>query len=153
LHCYARPSVLLYHLTAEKGQDLFRQPIWGGREPARTIPQKSLLHKRVTVIKVPRHEPWPGVHRIHFSSGLIQESSQPEGDVSMARAKELDTDIPYVVEFQDLETIEGMRGLCQEKIRDASTPAERNTYQRLLKLLDLRFHQLKEEKAAKVAGQ
>jgi hypothetical protein len=71
----------------------------------------------------------------------------------MVRAKELETDIPYVVEFQDLETIEGMRGLCREKIRGASTPAERNTYQRLLKLLDLRFRQLREEKAAKVARQ
>jgi hypothetical protein len=127
LHCYARPSVLLYHLTAEKGQDLFQQPISGGREPARTFPRKSLLHKRVTVIKVPRHEPWPGVHRIHFSSGLIQESSQPEEGVSMVRVKELDADIPYVVEFQDLGTIEGMRRLCQEKIRSASTPPERNT--------------------------
>jgi hypothetical protein len=71
----------------------------------------------------------------------------------MVRTKELDTDIPYVVEFQDLETIEGMRRLCQEKIRTAPTPAERTTYQRLLKLLDLRFRQLKEEKAAKGAGQ
>ncbi|MGO9571263.1 MAG: hypothetical protein ACLP5H_27375 [Desulfomonilaceae bacterium] len=68
----------------------------------------------------------------------------------MVRAKEFDTAMPYVVEFQDLETIVGMRRLCEEKIRDASTPTEKNTYQRLLKLLDTRFRQLQEEKAAKV---
>jgi hypothetical protein len=67
----------------------------------------------------------------------------------MVRAKEFDTEIPYVVEFQDLDTIVGMRRLCEEKIRRASTPAEKNTYQRLLKLLDMRFRQLKEQKAAK----
>jgi hypothetical protein len=71
----------------------------------------------------------------------------------MVRAKELDADIPYVVEFQDLETIVSMRRLCQEKIRSASTSPERNTYERLLKLLNLRYRQLLEEKAAKVAGQ
>ncbi len=68
----------------------------------------------------------------------------------MVRAKELDTDIPYVVEFQDLETIVGMKRLCQEKIRSASTSPERNIYERLLKLLNLRFRQLQEIKAAKV---
>jgi|APLow6443716910_1056828.scaffolds.fasta_scaffold350714_2 hypothetical protein len=67
----------------------------------------------------------------------------------MVRTKEFDTDIPYVVEFQDLETIVGMRRLCEDKIRGASTSAEKNTYQRLLKLLDMRFRQLQEEKAAK----
>jgi hypothetical protein len=67
----------------------------------------------------------------------------------MVRAKEFDTDIPYVVEFQDLDTIVGMRRLCEEKIRVASTPTEKNTYQRLLKLLDMRFQQLQEAKAAK----
>jgi len=69
----------------------------------------------------------------------------------MVRAKERDTDMPYVVEFQDLGTIAGMKRLCQEKIRGAATVAERNTYQRLLKLLDLRFRELQEEKAARVA--
>jgi|GEM_PF-5140229 len=68
----------------------------------------------------------------------------------MVGTKEFDTDIPYVVEFQDLETIVGMRRLCEEKIRGASTSTEKNTYQRLLKLLDMRFRQLQEEKAAKV---
>ncbi len=67
----------------------------------------------------------------------------------MVRAKEFETDIPYVVEFQDLKTIVGMRRLCEEKIRGASTSTEKNTYQRLLKLLDMRFQQLQEEKAAK----
>lgn len=67
----------------------------------------------------------------------------------MVRVKELDTEIPYVVEFQDLETIVGMRRLCEEKIRGASTSAEKNTYQRLLKLLDTRFRQLQEKRAAK----
>ena len=67
----------------------------------------------------------------------------------MVRVKEFDTDIPYVVEFQDLKTIVGTRRLCEEKIRSASTSAEKNTYQRLLKLLDMRFQQLQEEKAAK----
>lgn len=71
----------------------------------------------------------------------------------MVSAKELENHMPFVVEFQDLETIEGMRRLCQEKIHSASTPSERNTYDRLLKLLNLRFRQLKEEKAAKVSGQ
>lgn len=71
----------------------------------------------------------------------------------MVRAKELEADIPYVVGFQDLETIVGMKRLCQEKIRSASSPPERNTYQRLLKLLDLRFRQLQQEKAAKGARQ
>ncbi len=60
--------------------------------------------------------------------------------------------MPSVVEFQDLETIVGMRRLCEEKIRGASTPTESNTYQRLLKMLDLRFRQLQEEKAAKVSS-
>jgi len=68
----------------------------------------------------------------------------------MVGTKEFDTDIPHVVEFQDLETIVGMRRLCEEKIRGASTSTEKNTYQRLLKLLDMRFRQLQEEKAAKV---
>ena len=67
----------------------------------------------------------------------------------MVRVKEFDTDIPYVVEFQDLETIVGMRRLCEEKIRSAPTSTEKNTYQRLLKLLDMRFRQLQEKKAAK----
>jgi hypothetical protein len=67
----------------------------------------------------------------------------------MVRVKEFDTEIPYVVEFQDLETIVGMRRLCEEKIRGAATAAEKNTYQRLLKLLDTRFRQLQEQKAAK----
>jgi hypothetical protein len=68
----------------------------------------------------------------------------------MVRAKEFDTDIPYVVEFQDLETIVGMRRLCEEKISGASTSVEKQIYQRLLKLLDLRFSELQQEKASKV---
>jgi hypothetical protein len=68
----------------------------------------------------------------------------------MVRAKEFDTDIPYVVEFQDLETIVGMRRLCEQKILGASTSVEKNIYQRLLKLLDLRFSELQQEKASKV---
>jgi hypothetical protein len=68
----------------------------------------------------------------------------------MVRAKEFDTDIPYVVEFQDLETIVGMRRLCEQKILGASTSVEKHIYQRLLKLLDLRFRELQQEKASKV---
>jgi hypothetical protein len=71
----------------------------------------------------------------------------------MVRAKELDADIPYVVEFQDLETIVGMQRLCQEKISTASSLSERNTYERLLKLLNLRFRQLQQKRAAKDARQ
>ncbi len=69
----------------------------------------------------------------------------------MVRAKEFDAHMPYVVEFQDLETIVSMIRLCEEKIHGALTTTERNTYQRLLKLLDLRFRQLQEAKTAKVS--
>jgi hypothetical protein len=67
----------------------------------------------------------------------------------MVRLKEHDAEVPHVVEFQDLDTITGMRHLCQEKIRTAQTLAEKQTYQRLLKTLDMRFRQLRQEKAGK----
>ena len=69
----------------------------------------------------------------------------------MVRVKERDTKMPNVVEFQDLDTITAMSRLCRERILSAPTPTERNTYQRLLKFLNLRFRELQGKKAAKVS--